>query len=74
MNKSQMINEFPKNSFTFYLTDENFQEFYNYLTNEEGKKYPKGLEKILIRRKPKIGSLFLKIKSRIFPKNKICIK
>ena len=57
-----------KKSFTFHLTDENFQEFYNYLTNEEGKKYPKRLEKILIRRKPKIGGLFLKIKGGIFPK------
>ena len=49
----------------FHLVNEFFQEFNNYLTNEEGKKYPKRLENDIDKVKTIIVDLFLDIKRGI---------
>ena len=65
MNRNQIINEF-KNSSAFRLADEIFLEIYNYLSSEEGKKYPKRLENDIDKEKTKICRTILEDKKRNF--------
>ena len=63
MNRKQMINEFFYSS-ALNLVDEFFQEIYNYLASEEGKKYPKRLENNIDKRKANNWRSILEDKKR----------